>query len=488
MKLIFRAQFLFGFLSIMTLLISCNTDDDPKEDVEQIDEGADPDQEEDADSSVNLVAHVYPKTEGPDKNPLKGWNTGWWNNDAHASVGFQYLKWSEFEPTNGSYDYNYIEEVINRPGTKGRHLILRLYADWYGEDAVSDAGPSWLYDEIGVARLQNNGKYITDYNNPKFIEQAQQAIAALAEKYDNDPRIYAFHLGLIGYWGEWHTSSFADYEISDATKETILNSYINSFDKVRIMGRYPWREPLSDSDNIGFHNDYFGPVGHSYDFDEAVNEDRKWENGPVGGEYPPGVSDAEYAEMYNSSKGMEIIETGHYSTMQAKNPCESTPSNCQGFMRLHRKMGYNYQIDKAVFADSLSRTDKLETSITLQNIGVAPIYYSWTPQLALLKDHRVVAFLEEVDYDLQQAAPATSFTLKTKIEQLNDIAIGTYQLGLRIIQPTADSTKDTPWSLDARNTYMLFSNEMETIIGEWNTSNHSLQGGWSILGAIEIEE
>ena len=53
---------------------------------------------------------------------------------------FQYIKWKDFEPTNGNFNYDYIEEVINRPGSSGRHIILG-FTDWYGENEVSDGGP-----------------------------------------------------------------------------------------------------------------------------------------------------------------------------------------------------------------------------------------------------------------------------------------------------------------------------------------------------------
>ena len=95
---------------------------------------------------VILVEHKYLKNIGPDKNPLKGFNSGWWNNYEYASVGFQYFKWKDFEPVNDVFDFNYLEKVTSRPGTSGRHLILRLYCDWYGEDEASD-GPDWLYSE-----------------------------------------------------------------------------------------------------------------------------------------------------------------------------------------------------------------------------------------------------------------------------------------------------------------------------------------------------
>nr|WP_280139548.1 beta-galactosidase [Aquimarina amphilecti] len=175
-----------------------------------------------------------------------------------ASVGFQYIKWKDFEPTNGNFDFNAVEDVINRPGSAGKHVILRLYTDWFGTEQDSDAGPQWLYTDFGVSRLQSGNKYITDYNNPNYINQAIEAIEALATRYNNDPRVYNIQIGILGYWGEWHTFSYDDpnFNISETAKNQIITSYKSNFSNKKIMGRYPWRDPLSTTGNIGFHNDF----------------------------------------------------------------------------------------------------------------------------------------------------------------------------------------------------------------------------------------
>ena len=100
-------------------------------------------------SAQSLINHTYTDTDGPDKNPMKGWNSGWWDDFDLATVGFQYLKWNEFEPTDGNFNFSAVENIINRPGSEGKHIILRLYTDWFGNDQISDAGPQWLYSDYG---------------------------------------------------------------------------------------------------------------------------------------------------------------------------------------------------------------------------------------------------------------------------------------------------------------------------------------------------
>ena len=64
-------------------------------------------------------------------------------------------------------------------------------------------------------------------------------------------------------------------------------------------------------------------------------------------------------------------------------------------------------------------------------------------------------------------------------------AKGNYKLGVRIVQPMAEKPKNLSWGLDARNTYILFSNELQVTAGSWKSDNF-LKGGWSILGNIKV--
>jgi len=327
-----------------------------------------------------------------------------------------------------------------------------------------------LYEEEGVARLRNSdGKYITDFNDENYLKEAIEAIEALADHYDNDPRLYSFQIGILGYWGEWHTFGFDDFSISSDASDQILNAYKNSFDNVRIMGRYPWRDPLSTTGGIGFHNDFFGPVGHSDEFDDAIFSDRKWLDG-------------------RTPRGIDMIEKGHYATMSPDDePCDVNPNgvNCEGFMDMHRRMGYNYQIEKAIFPELLSTTDSFSVQLIGENIGVAPMYYDWEVQFALIAENEepVAVFKTDDDLTLIKDNDVFDFSISSAIDSIEE---GTYTLGVRIIQPDADQSKSDSWKLDARNTYILFANELAVISGSWNTNN-ALIGGWSILGDVVVE-
>ncbi|MGB5757227.1 MAG: DUF4832 domain-containing protein [Acidimicrobiales bacterium] len=419
---------------------------------------------------------------------MKGWNSGWSNDLREATVGFQYIKWSDLEPRNGVFDFDAVEEVIGRSGSRNRHLVLRLYCDWWGQDQQSRGCPNWMYSEVGVKRLRgDNGRYITDYNDPRYVDQAVQAIRALAGRYDDDPRIYAFQLGILGYWGEWHTwgSQFdgQSYDITTETETRILDAYQQSFDRARLMARYPDRSILATADGLGFHNDYFRPNnGHSAEFDEAVSSGRRWMGGPIGGEVPPGLSSNDYQQLYATSQGREMIETGHYSTMK---PGSVAAQYSDRHMELHKRFGYNFQIEEARFAGARPSSGRVGVELKVRNIGVAPFYYDWQVQFALLGDDgQPVAVSEAEAYDLRGPMPGDAFVLSGSVPS-SGVGDGRYRVAVRILQPGADQVKSERWKLDARNTYILFANDLPVIDGAWNARNQ-LVGGWQVLGTTSL--
>ncbi|WP_440106312.1 DUF4832 domain-containing protein [Acidovorax sp. BL-A-41-H1] len=421
---------------------------------------------------------------------MKGWNASWWNDYSESSVGFQYVPWKDFEPADEQFSKAAVEGIINRPGSRGRHVVLRLYCEWDG--VAETACPSWLQGK-GVPRLvSDDGKRIFDFNNSVFLSEAENAIKAFAGMYDNDPRAFAVQLGLLGYWGEWHTFGFKvgskNYEISDASRTKILSAYKSNFKNAKIVGRYPWQNVLNQAADIGFHNDYFVPGnGHSLEFDKSIKDGLKWLQGPIGGEAPPRDATQQAQEsvlMYTTDTGRKMLDDGHYSTMAPGYRKTSGQQYYAEYMAMHKRMGYNFQIKSATFARSLSTSQRLNVSLAVENIGVAPMYYPWQVQFALLRNDDSVVTIFKSAFDPRTLREGSAADLTAGLD-VNSFSRGQYRLGVRIIQPRSDMPEAAGWLLNARNAYVVFSNDLPVISGRWDSSV-GLNGGWAVLGDLEI--
>lgn len=455
------------------------------------------------------VAHTYLKTDGPAKNPMKGWNTGTWDNLADSTVAFTYIDWKTFEPNDQDFTSARIENQpamdwwLNRPGTNNRHVILRIVCQWDGSETKIEqlSCPAWLMQNVRLLSGQNTlgqwGGTSVDFNDPYFIAQAEEMIAALGAKYNNDPKIYAIELGVVGYWGEWHayqfkTSSGAQgYPIATETKNRILAAYKKAFPNKLLMGRYLSDAVLGKDTQIGYHNDYFWPGhGHNNDFEFSVGD--KWKQGPIAGETPP---DPPTNAFYNKGIGLQSIKNAHYSTMKPggfyREPFDPTKHSEQQrlereeYVKAHKLMGYNFQIEQALFPTSvLKGASALPVAIDINNIGLAPFYYDWDIELALLDPSTDVPVQSvKSPQKLTGLVPNQKSTISVNVPIGS--TKGTYRVAIRIAQPGASTAKVSAWKLDARNTYIQFANQMTVIDASWNASN-ALQGGWSILGNVTI--
>lgn len=473
-----------------------------------------------------LLELTYPKTDGPDKNPLKGWSSGYRNDRRESSVGFQYIRWGEFEPSDNVFDTAAVEATIQQAGSKGRHLILRVYCQWGGSLADFEADrakgtircPKWLEEQVPVL-IGDNGNLKSptpavsyDFNNPIYLAQANELIEAFAKAYDNDPRIYAIELGILGYWGEWHTNEFRfegkKRSIDLSSKLSVLAAYRKHFTNKYLMARYPW-DPLFDGvQRLGFHNDFFvANNNHSKKFEDTIALGANWRTGPIGGEAPPlwdGSTmtwrfppDGLYPKVPGEiGKGEEMIRTAHYSTMSPSNYRRVVGQpDFENYMKLHRLMGYNFQIDRARFFERWNAGFPSTVVLDGSNIGVAPFYYDWDVEFALLgASGNEVHALAKAPVRLSQVMPNENFSFAAKLLPPAGLPSGSYRVAVRIVQPGATDSKTKPWGLDPENVVVQFANRFTSgtppedgfVKSQWGPQNELL-GGWSILGDVVVQ-
>ena len=172
--------------------------------------------------------------------------------------------------------------------------------------------------------------------------------------------------------------------------------------------------------------------------------------------------------------------------MKVINACENPNDElCNVFMKLHRLMGYNYQIEKCRFQERILTDELLSIELEITNIGIAPMYYDWDVEFGILSNEKKLLKIFETDYKTSGILPGDKNIFRVD-ESLPNLSKGRYNLGVRIVQPNSQNEKSNVWKLDSRNTYILFSNEVEVISGYWDSQN-ALEGGWSILGEFDIE-
>ncbi len=454
-----------------------------------------------AHSDAKVTIYQPPKNAGPDKNPLKGFCSGWWRpDDDYATVGFQYIEWGRLEPQDDEFDWDYVEEVLNRPGSAGRHLVLQFVVDWDGYEPIEKnyLGPSWLLERVGEHRghaiaedATSRAMRATKYNDPVFVAEAVEAIEALTAYFQDDPRVFVLQSGVLGFWAEWHTFPHDEWNPSASTKQTILNTYLANLPKDRFTQiRYPDETAVKPQAGIGYVNGSATLTDHGYDFGRKVQAGALWKNGPITGEWPPNVELPIWQRFFLTDDGPRFVQQARYTTLlmpEHKEILQKLPNwdpNAT-FLEMHQQLGYNLQVDEVRY--ERSDDGPLQLNVTLKNIGIAPFYANWNVQLALIHQFEVVDLIP-VDVDLRRLQPGGSiqFNGVTKVSAPPKRIGRTdpiYQIGLRILQPEADAAKPTRWPLDARHVYVVLANDVHVMDGLWDSEN-ALVGGWNVIGDV----
>ena len=166
-------------------------------------------------STVSATQAVSPddlptQVERTRNNPLQGVMTSYlWGepvSDFPDQMEFLYLPMSELWNEDGETLDTGLEPYLVAAEGRGHHAVLRVYIDYpnkdYGlPDYLRTTVPCSPYSEYG-------GGCSPDYDHPDLLSAMVGLIAAMGERYDGDTRLGFLQVGLLGFWGEWHTWPF----------------------------------------------------------------------------------------------------------------------------------------------------------------------------------------------------------------------------------------------------------------------------------------
>ncbi|RJE87542.1 DUF4832 domain-containing protein [Paenibacillus sp. 1011MAR3C5] len=410
-------------------------------------------------------------------NPYAGWVP--WAKDKSKPDGESYaqphslvyagISWRELEPVRGQFDWAGVEEKYQFDfwTQSGKRINLRIVLDLPTSDPAHMDIPDWLYDSLqdeGDAGVwydtaEIGAGFSPNYNSGLLLEEHERLIAAVAERYNDDPRIAYIQLGSLGHWGEWHTwpagsGVFPYLSVSDQ----YVGHYLTHFTDKKIGMRKPF--PIANENSLGLFNDVFG-------IKSSTNEWLGWtQNGWAGiGEFvDPGddpaekqaasampdfwkysFSGGEFAEG-NPAKWLRddaIMETlrqtreSHTSWLGPAAPSDvPLGSELQrNIDAMHKLMGYRFVLEAAKLTGSAVPGGQLNLSMLWNNKGVAPFYFDWPLQLRLVDGSgRIAASTTAENVDIRQWLPGrTEATASLKLP--GGLSAGSYALTVAILDP-----------------------------------------------------
>lgn len=421
-------------------------------------------------------------------NPYIGW-AGWANSYGMGSesaydydLAYVGIKWREFEPEEGKYDFEAIDEIyhISQLVADGKRINLRFIMDnpdSYATTKCMDI-PQWLYDQLveengeegagtyyyredqpgGIAGSIGSG-FSPNYYSELLLKYHEKAIKALAEKFD-DPNVVGYvQVGSIGHWAEFHTwpegtGVFPNPEV--ATK--YMEPYTKYFKNVKVGIRKPF--PYAAEHGFGLFNDIFGvseyagtpaflkyiesgctDMGPGATAEDIVNSKMPdfWKTNYSGGEFASGN-----VRLHLTDPGtvgcLQQVRDSHTSWL---GPCSVTgitvadadaaeyQKNVEAMQKL---MGYRFSLRSVTKVDAVNAGDKLSLDMVWENDGVAPLYYNWPMELSLIAENGEVAYSELIDVNITDWLPGTNMeTVKFAVP--SKFAAGNYTIAVAVADP-----------------------------------------------------
>jgi hypothetical protein len=327
-------------------------------------------------------------------NPMKGltpnprWNKPPFRNNIPYSLEHYYVGLDTVMIGDNVFNWTSFEVLLNEAKARQNHVIPRFHIHFPNNPLRL---PSYLYGKVKLVQLSSQD-VSPDYNDPILQAAIKQFIVAYATKYDGDQRIFCIQMGLLGFWGEWHTSGY-NYLLPEAFKDEILILFDNLFNKTQVQTRYPRISALNKP--VGFYDDSFtystlsgipnGGAVYDWFFWNLVEKTTNvnfWKHSNMGGETRPEnqliVFRPDYQNGTSNKQSFDLCTKVTHATwmlMQGAFTGTVDDSYVTNALHSHSLMGYNYMIRKIAASTNVAQTSFVDITVTIQQKGVAPFYY-----------------------------------------------------------------------------------------------------------------
>lgn len=416
-----------------------------------------------------------PAGEKPVTNPMKGFMAWGENFREDPWVSFAYIPvyWNLLEPSEGTYDFEALEErcCFARWKEANVRLVLRVVADSPSEEAHMDI-PLWLYEKMGSDAGQeydnSYGKgFSPNYRSPVFQEAHARLLKALGGRYADDPQVAFVQLGSLGHWGEWHVNVSEGIEKFpfQSVTDRYVQDYLANFPAEKLLLRRPYE--IGAKNKMGLYNDSFGKESSherwlSWVQDGYVSDQNKeqlsgmpdfWRYAPSGGELATDQADGWYFSDEQFPVLLKLLKESHTTFLGPNVPKfeehgGKTKENIEQFLS---EMGYCLGVRRCRIRQGIfDKTIKAE--LTWSNRGVAPLYGDWPVYLEIQDENGSVVWKHSYESELS-FLESGEYVQKLSLNGTENLKKGAYQCYVGIIDPL---TQEPGVCLDMEGEGMIY--------------------------------
>ena len=342
-----------------------------------------------------------------------------------ASVVYIRILWKEFEPEEGAYRYEFIEDILQKARENNQTVMFRIMQHSTRE---SDDVPDWLKTKIECPARPAGMRVKDCPKDPKFLDYFGRAVRAFGERFDADPTLAFVDISLPGAWGEGsHVDWFTEEQL-----ENFVDIYTDVFKNTRLIGQtcIPWLVHHSnEKTSMGWRADCIGRPNLTYEHlpPKVERLGDIWKKGHVSFEAYWWLGEWQ-RQGWDLDKIIATLQSWHVSTFNAK----SLPIPWEWKDQIDEwvsKMGYHFVIDEVETETSVKQGENLSVRLVVDNIGVAPIYHKLPLYIRLKNDSFTKTF--ETDIDIREWIEG-KYEEKIALSIPKEMPIGEYELQVGI--------------------------------------------------------
>ena len=348
-----------------------------------------------------------------------------------TSINYCRIEWSTIEPEKGEYNWNVIDEKIDSCEKRGKKFAFGVMNANSSSSNIY-VTPKWVFDEGAQYYTYTNSKgvmqIIPKWTDTIFLEEVNNFINALSERYDGNPNIAFIDIRSYGNWGEQHLINIGGDDITpEQLQELYIKPYQEAFQQtllVNVWGREEYNEIYNNSIDNGISIRRDG-IMRLYDGQSCFNY--AYGKVPTIFEFYASYTTLKEDGLWSEEKLLNYIEQWKPSYTEIwPEMYEDNPEFCK---YIANKIGYYFRFTEAEFTNTIEVDSSNNISLKFINEGVAPLYEDCTVYIGLLDENYNLVKKYKTDIDSHTWMPD-----EEKIENINvtfdDIEPGNYIISL----------------------------------------------------------
>ena len=386
-------------------------------------------------------------------NPGKGWMTMFKaaRDDQYlprgipSAVYYIRINWESVHTGRDTYDWHLIDDGIKDALRSQQQLILRLMPVWHEGNS-----PLWMRDAgyDGYDCDLNGPKWVADLDDPRVQREIEKLLAAMGERYNHSPGVFAMEINFLGVFGEGHFNECQHIPMPRLdTQKWLVDQHYRFFPDLPIIGpidaskgkhvtRYMYQRYQADR-GAGIFMDAWGDYGF---FAHMGRKYPKWlrkiHNHPDLDSWKRGPIKLEPSGVINdwSSKIPDALAWAlDYHACLIGNKNAPFPERHRAvIVDALKKIGYRLILRKFQHVDKVSADQSICFQVEIENAGVAPPYRDYFLALKLSSMHSEKIFI--TGKTVKHWLPGTRSTA-IALDLPPDFKPGRYEVALAIIDP-----------------------------------------------------